>query len=158
MKTLRLGILTGAGIVLLVCAGIYIIANPIIYPIEPSLISSQAQVPASIQSTQKLDCGSPKVVNGLPQLTPEQQQSAISLAVDSKIFRENTVGLNYTAVTVGPNYSFDPKTCSDFKINAVTVGFKLGNGSSLSIYEDGNITKTTGASIMHIIHGMFVPL
>jgi hypothetical protein len=97
-------------------------------------------------------CGSPPFFNTLPALTPKEQQSAISLAEGSKAFQENTIGMNYTVFTVAPNYSFDSKTCSNVSINAVTVGFKLGNGSSLGIYEDGNISKVTGINIPHISH------
>ncbi|MDE1843908.1 MAG: hypothetical protein KGI10_01105 [Thaumarchaeota archaeon] len=152
MRTLS--IVTIIGIASLVSVGIYMISNPIVHQTATdSLAVTNNSVPIS-SHYQTSGCGSPQFFNTLPALTPEEQQSAISLAEGSKVFQEKTVGMNYTVFTVAPNYSFDSKTCSNVSINAVTVGFKLGNGSSLGIYEDGNISKVTGANIPHISHGL----
>jgi hypothetical protein len=94
-----------------------------------------------------------KILKSLPELSSVQQQGAKQLAEQSNSFLQHVGNSGYSLASIAPNYSFNPKTCSDFKINAVTVGFKLGNGSSLAIYEDGNITKITGVNIMHRIHG-----
>ncbi|MGI0060275.1 MAG: hypothetical protein ACREBJ_10970 [Nitrosotalea sp.] len=135
---------------LIVLVGIYIILSPLF---SNSLSSNSIFSSPSNQMLNKTNCNDPKLLNILPTLTQEKQQTAITLAENSKIFQKNTIGLNYVVANVAPNYSFDPKTCSNITINAVTVGFKLSNGSSLGICEDGSISKVTGANIPRVIHG-----
>jgi hypothetical protein len=148
-KTALIIIITITGISSSIFIGIYVSINPVI---RDDLSSLHNNTFISInQNKSKLNC-STQISSKLPNLTAEQEQLALTLVKNSKIFQENTVGMNFSLASIAPNYSFNPKTCSDFKINAVTVGFKLGNGSSLAIYEDGNITKITGVNIMHRIH------
>jgi hypothetical protein len=137
------------GILLVTLVGIYIILNPLI---SNSFLTNNISSSSTNQILNKTDCNSSKFFNTFPTLTFEKQQSAITLAKRSTIFQENIIGLNYTVVNVAPNYSFDPKTCSNVTINAVTVGFKLSNGSSLGIYEDESISKVTGDNISHVRH------
>lgn len=150
MKTLS--IVTIVVITSLVSVGIYIMFNPIFHQNVTDSLAVINNSTSNDSHYQTSGCSSPQFLNALPTLTQEEQQSAISLAENSKVFQENTVGMNYTIFTVAPNYSFDSKTCSDVSINAVTVGFKLGNGSSFGVYEDGNISKITGVNIPHIVH------
>ena len=136
---------TISGIILLVTAGMYILVNPIVHQTSASILGNDASTPA-IDKSLHSSCVSSKILKGL-QMTPMQQQSAIFLAEGSKIFQDYVNGQNYTLSSVGPSYAFDEKTCSNFTLNAVGVYFKLGNGSSLDVYEDGNISKITGARI-----------
>ncbi|MDE1845613.1 MAG: hypothetical protein KGI10_09870, partial [Thaumarchaeota archaeon] len=105
-----------------------------------------AQTQTNVDTSQSPNCLE-QMLNNLPDLTASQQKVAIALAEKSVQFSRNTKNSGFTLVNVAPNYSFDPKTCSNVTINAVTVGFKLSNGSSLGIYEDGSISKVTGANV-----------
>ncbi len=116
---------------------------------------STSNISNTLIVSKNLECDSQVTLNKLEKLTPEQNHSAISLAEKSDVFQRNVGDMNYTVISVGPNYSFDSKTCSNFVINGVGVYFKLSNGSSLDIFEDGKMSKVVEVKVaQNFSHGL----
>jgi len=116
-------------------------------------VNAELQNNINVNPTSK--CKEQILSGHIPELTSEQQQIAIKLAENSESFLKNVGNSGYTVISVGPNYSFDSKTCSNFVINGVGVYFKLSNGSSLDIFEDGKMSKVVEVKIpSHIRHDL----